>query len=100
MTREFPDIRFERYCDDVVVHCRSRQQARQVRDAVAARLARVGLEVHPDKTRLVYCKDDDRRGEHEVTSFTFLGMSSGPGWPRTGTASISCRSCPRSVGRR
>jgi RNA-directed DNA polymerase len=78
MTREFPDIRFERYCDDVVMHCRSKQQARQVRDAVAARLARVGLEVHPDKTRLVYCKDDDRRGDHEVTSFTFLGYGVRP----------------------
>lgn len=78
MTREFPNIRFERYCDDVVMHCRSRQQARQVRDAVAARLAWVGLEVHPDKTRLVYCKDDDRRGEHEITSFTFLGYEFRP----------------------
>jgi len=70
MSREFPDIRFERYCDDAVVHCGSEQQARLVRDAIAARLEQVGLALHPDKTRIVYCKDADRRDDHEVTSFT------------------------------
>ena len=49
-----------------------------VRDALAARLADVGLELHPDKTRVVYCKDADRRGDHEVTSFTFLGYTFRP----------------------
>jgi RNA-directed DNA polymerase len=78
MTREFPNIPFERYCDDAVVHCGSERQARLVRDAIAARLAEVGLELHPDKTRIVYCKDDDRRGDHEVTSFTFLGYTFRP----------------------
>ena len=78
MAREYPDLRFERYCDDAVVHCVSEQQARQVRDAIAGRLAQVGLELHPDKTRIVYCKDDDRRGDHEVTSFTFLGYTFRP----------------------
>ncbi len=78
MTRAFPGIPFERYCDDAVVHCGSERQARQVRDAIAARLARAGLELHPGKTRIVYCKDDDRRGDHEVTSFTFLGYTFRP----------------------
>ena len=78
MTRDFPGIPFERYCDDAVVHCGSERQARQVRDAIAARLAQVGLELHPDKTRIVYCKDDGRRGDHEVTSFTFLGYEFRP----------------------
>ena len=78
MARDFPGIRFERYCDDAVVHCASEQQARQVRDAIAARLAEVGLELHPGKTRIVYCKDADRRGDHEVTSFTFLGYEFRP----------------------
>ena len=78
MVREFPAVQFERYCDDVVVHCRSELQAHQVRDAIAARLAQVGLELHPDKTRIVYCKDADRRGDHEVTSFTFLGYEFRP----------------------
>jgi RNA-directed DNA polymerase len=78
MARQFPAIGFERYCDDAVVHCRSESQARQVRDAIAARLAQVGLELHPDKTRIVYCKDADRRDDHEVTSFTFLGYEFRP----------------------
>ena len=78
MAREFPAVRFERYCDDAVVHCASEQQARQVRDAIAGRLAEVGLELHPGKTRIIYCKDDDRRDDHEVTSFVFLGYEFRP----------------------
>lgn len=78
MVREFPSIRFERYCDDAVVHCRSERQARQVRDAIAARLAQVGLELHPDKTRIVYCKDADRPGSFEHEKFTFLGYEFRP----------------------
>ena len=78
MAREFPGVRFERYCDDAVVHCASEQQARHVRDAIAGRLAEVGLELHPGKTRIVYCQDDDRRDDHEVTSFVFLGYEFRP----------------------
>ena len=78
MAREHPGIRFERYCDDAVVHCASEQQARHMRAAIAARLAEVGLELHPGKTRIIYCKDADRRGDHEVTSFTFLGYEFRP----------------------
>jgi len=74
MAREFSAVRFERYCDDVVVHCRSEVEAHQVREAIAERLARCGgLQLHPDKTRIVYCKDGTRRRSHEHTSFTFLG---------------------------
>ncbi|MGO4427482.1 reverse transcriptase domain-containing protein [Streptomyces sp. MCAF7] len=78
LAREFPQVTFERYCDDAVIHCRSEHQARRVRDALAARLAQVGLELHPDKTRVVYCKDADRRGSYEHTSFTFLGYTFRP----------------------
>jgi RNA-directed DNA polymerase len=78
MVREFPAVAFERYCDDAVVHCRSESQARCVRDAIAARLAQVGLELHPDKTRIVYCKDANRRGFYEHTQFTFLGYTFRP----------------------
>ncbi|MFC9432072.1 group II intron reverse transcriptase/maturase [Streptomyces sp. NPDC056987] len=74
MAREYPGVRFERYCDDVVVHCRNEVQAHQVRQAIGGRLAECGgLELHPDKTRIVYCKDRNRRGSAEHTSFTFLG---------------------------
>ena len=78
MAREFPTIPFERYCDDTVVHCGSEAQARQVRDAIAARMEQVGLQLHPDKTRIVYCQDVDRRDDHEVTSFVFLGYEFRP----------------------
>jgi RNA-directed DNA polymerase len=78
LAREHPDVTFERYCDDAVIHCSSQAQAVMIRDALAARLAEVGLELHPAKTRVVYCKDADRRGDHEVTSFTFLGYTFRP----------------------
>ena len=78
MARKYPDLTFERYCDDCVVHCRSEHQARQVRDDIATRLAQVGLELHPDKTRVVYCQDADRREDHQITSFTFLGYTFRP----------------------
>ncbi len=74
MAREFPAVAFERYCDDVVVHCRSEAEAHQVREAIAARLDECGgLQLHPGKTRIVYCKGGSRRGSYEHTSFTFLG---------------------------
>lgn len=78
MDREFPDLPFERYVDDAVVHCKTERQAETVRDAVTRRLAEVGLEVHPEKTRIVYCKDDDRRGSYEHESFDFLGYTFRP----------------------
>jgi hypothetical protein len=73
MVREFPTVPFERFADDAVSHCVSERQARLVRDAVACRLAEVGLELHPDKTRIVYCKDSNRQGTYEQVSFTFCG---------------------------
>ena len=75
MTREFPVIPFERYADDAVVHCVSEQQARHVRRAIADRMEAVGLHLHPDKTRIVYCLDSNRRGSAEHTSFAFLGYT-------------------------
>src|SRR5664279_1132593 len=74
----FRAVPFERYSDDIVVHCVSERQARYVQAAIARRLAEVGLELHPDKTRLVYCKDSKRRGTYENTSFTFLGYTFRP----------------------
>lgn len=75
MARTFPGCPFERYADDAVVHCVSRRQAEAVLDAIAARMQEVGLRLHPDKTRVVYCKDGKRRGNHDHTSFTFLGFT-------------------------
>ena len=75
MERELPSVPFERYCDDGVVHCVSEKQARYVRARIAARLGEVGLRLHPDKTRIVFCEADRREGSHEHTSFTFLGYT-------------------------
>jgi RNA-directed DNA polymerase len=78
MARNHPGSPFERYADDAVVHCTSRREAEAVLAGIAARMAEVGLRLHPDKTRIVYCKDSNRRGEHEHTSFTFLGYAFRP----------------------
>ncbi len=75
MARNYPGCPFERYADDAVVHCKTRSQAEHVLGAVATRMEEVGLRLHPDKTRIVYCKDSNRRGEHDHTSFTFLGFA-------------------------
>jgi len=78
MARQYPTVRFERYCDDVIVHARSEREARRLRDAIAKRLAECGLELNESKTRIVYCQDDDRRGSHEYTSFDYLGYTFRP----------------------
>jgi RNA-directed DNA polymerase len=75
MARNHPDCPFERYADDAVVHCTNRHQAEVVLDGIATRMSEVGLRLHPEKTRVVYCKDGNRRGEHEHTTFTFLGFA-------------------------
>jgi len=75
MTRRFPGVAFERYVDDAVVHCVSETQAHQVVAAIAERMEQVGLRLHPDKTKVVYCKDGKRRGSYEQTAFTFLGFT-------------------------
>ena len=78
LEREFPTVEFERYADDAVVHCVTERQARQVWEALAVRLAELGLELHPGKTKIVYCKDSLRHGEHETVTFTFLGYAFRP----------------------
>jgi len=74
MDRTFPDCPFERYADDAVVHCVSKAKAEQVLAAITERMSEVGLTLHPDKTRVVYCRDANRRRSHEHTRFTFLGF--------------------------
>ncbi|WP_372450174.1 group II intron maturase-specific domain-containing protein [Paraburkholderia aspalathi] len=72
---EHPEVPFERYADDVVCHCRTKQQAERFLSALRERLTACGLSLHPEKTRLVYCKDGRRREEHTHTKFDFLGFS-------------------------
>jgi RNA-directed DNA polymerase len=76
LEREFPAVTFERYADDAVVHCATERQAREVLAALEQRMAGVGLQLHPDKTRIVYCKDGKRRrADCAETAFTFLGYT-------------------------
>lgn len=78
MRRKYPSIPFERYADDTIVHCSSERQARAVLEAIRGRFLECGLELHPTKTRIVYCKDDDRRGDFEHVAFDFLGYTFQP----------------------
>jgi RNA-directed DNA polymerase len=71
----YPHVRFERYADDAIVHCRTEVEAQQVRAAIAARFEECRLELHPEKTKIVYCKDDDRRRTYPNEKFDFLGYS-------------------------
>ncbi|MGH2508298.1 MAG: reverse transcriptase domain-containing protein [Ktedonobacteraceae bacterium] len=78
LRREVPYCRFARYADDAVVHCRSERMAHWVKERLAERFAACGLELHPDKTRIIYCQDARRRADYPVTQFTFLGFTFRP----------------------
>ena len=64
MSRKFPQIPFERYADDIIVHCKSEKQARWLIITIEKRLAQCELELHPGKTKIAYCKDCDRTGDY------------------------------------
>ncbi|MCA1708686.1 MAG: group II intron reverse transcriptase/maturase, partial [Actinobacteria bacterium] len=66
MAREYPGCPFERFADDAVIHCVTERQALEVRDAVGRRFADIGLSLHPDKTKIVFCRDGKRRRDSPV----------------------------------
>jgi group II intron reverse transcriptase/maturase len=74
----YPQCCFERYADDAVIHCRTQAEARELKEALAGRLEECGLQLHPDKTKIVYCKDSNRKGDYENRSFDFLGYGFQP----------------------
>ncbi len=78
MERTRPDLPWCRYADDGLVHCRSEQEAEAVKAALQARLAECGLEMHPTKTKIVYCKDGKRKGRYPNVTFDFLGYQFRP----------------------
>ncbi len=78
LQRKYPAVQFARYADDAVIHATSLRQAQSVLEAVRCRLKECGLELHPEKTRIVYCKDDDRRGDYPQIKFDFLGYAFRP----------------------
>ncbi len=75
MDKENPGNPFERYADDVVIHCSSKEEAEQLLKRLRERMRIAELTLHPEKTKIVYCKNYQRKGEHEHESFTFLGYS-------------------------
>src|SRR5712664_12044 len=75
ITVKYPHVPFERYADDAIVHCKTETEAQEVRAAIATRLEECGLELHPEKKRIVYCKDDDRRRRYPNEKFDFLGYT-------------------------
>ena len=78
MERNFPNISFERYADDSVCHCKSEAQAKMLKNALEQRMEEVGLELHPEKTKIVYCKDADRTQTYSNIQFDFLGFTFRP----------------------
>lgn len=78
MVKEFPSISWARYADDGIAHCVSLKQAKYLKRRLQEQFATYGLELNLEKTRIVYCKDDDRKGKHEYTSFDFLGYTFRP----------------------
>ena len=78
MRSKYPQLPFERYADDAIVHCRTEAEAQEVRAAIAARMEECRLELHPVKTKIVYCKDEDRRRRYPNEKFDFLGYGFQP----------------------
>ncbi len=75
MERNFPDNPFERYADDAVVHCKTKEEAEKLKQVISSRLLECGLELHAQKTKISYCKDDDRPGKYDIENFDFLGYT-------------------------
>jgi RNA-directed DNA polymerase len=75
MRRNYGSIPFERYADDILVHCKSEEQARWIKTAIEERLMQCGLQLHPEKTKVVYCKGSSRKGSYPNEKFDFLGYT-------------------------
>ena len=78
MERNYPQNPFCRYADDAVAHCRIKAEALALKEKLDVRFRECGLELHPEKTKIVYCKDDDRQGNYPLNSFDFLGFTFRP----------------------
>jgi RNA-directed DNA polymerase len=78
MKRNYPGNPFERYADDMVVHCNSEEEAEKLKEAIRIRFQECKLELHPEKTKIVYCKDANRKGDYHNEKFDFLGYTFRP----------------------
>ncbi len=78
ISRRYPQVKFERYADDIVIHCRTESEAQKLLMMIKQRLAESKLEVHPNKIKIVYCKDSNRWREYPNISYDFLGYTFRP----------------------
>lgn len=88
MQRNYPTTPWCRYADDGLVHCKTEQQAKDILELLNKRFQECGLQLHPQKTRIIYCKNDSRKGSYPKTSFDFLGYTFRP---------RSCKNSKRNV---
>jgi group II intron reverse transcriptase/maturase len=99
MNKYYPGIQFERYADDIVIHMKNEGQAKIFRKCLEERFAKCKLVLHPEKTKIVYCKDDDRTAKYPNTSFTFLGYEFRPRGAKNKYGKLFCNFLP-AVSRR
>jgi group II intron reverse transcriptase/maturase len=78
LEKHYKTVSFVRYADDIIIHCKSKEEAEEVLEAVRKRLAEVKLQIKEEKTKIVYCKDYRRKQKHENVQFDFLGFSYKP----------------------
>jgi RNA-directed DNA polymerase len=86
MKRKYPHLLWCRYADDGLIHCETEEEAKAVMAQLQIRLAECGLQMHPTKSKIIYCKDSNRKGEYPEVSFDFLGYQFRPrraGNPKT-----------------
>ena len=81
--KHWKGIQFERYADDIVCHCSSEREAHRLKELLERRFEECGLQLHPDKTKIVYCKGGNRKGNYSHVSFDFLGYTFRPRWIQT-----------------
>lgn len=100
MERNYPQNPFARYADDGVVHCKTKEEAVQLLEALKKRMQECLLELHPDKTKIIYCRDEDRQdSDHENISFDFLGYTFRPRRSRTKLGKIFVNFSPAMSGK-
>ena len=94
MTRTHPDLPWCRYADDGLVHCRTEQEAQALKAELQARLTECRLELHPTKTKIVYCRDAKRRGKYPNVTFDFLGYCFRPRLVQNSRYTLFCGFTP------